>query len=165
MKPPALLLADIVALGAVYRLIVPPDYEDHNKHMNMRHYLAVFDDAWEPVKADFGLTPDFLKANQAGGYDLEHHTHFLAEVMIGDEIAVYLRLVGRSAKRVHYLLFMVNETRGKLAAIFECVNAYADLSIRRTAPFPPQVAARIDALLAIHQALAWDAPVCGVMRA
>ncbi len=165
MKPPALSLDDITALDAVYRFTVPPEYEDHNGHMNMRHYLAVFDDAWEPAKAAFGLTPAFLRANQGGGYDLEHHTHFLAEVMIGDEIVIYLRMVGRTAKRVHYMLFMVNQTRNTLASIFECVNAYADLSIRRTAPFPSHAAESMDAMLVRHQALDWDAPVSGVMGA
>ena len=63
------------------------------------------------------------------------------------------------------LLFMVNETRGTLASIFECVNSFADLTVRRTAPYPDEIAARIDTLLAKHRALDWAAPVCGVMSA
>ena len=80
-------------------------------------------------------------------------------------VAIYLRVVGRSAKRVHYLMFMVNETRDTLAAIFECVNAFADLTARKTAPYPPEIAAAIDMQRTEHQALAWPAPVCGVMGA
>jgi acyl-CoA thioester hydrolase len=76
---------------------------------------------------------------------------------------VYIRVLGRSAKRVHYMMFMVNLTRGTLAATFECVNSFADLKLRRTAPYPPEIAARIDVLLTDHRALNWDAPVCGVM--
>lgn len=165
MKPPLIPLEAITALDAVYTLVIPPEYEDENGHMNMRHYIAIFDDAGYPLMASVGLTQEYHRDHNTGGYDLEHHTHYLAEVMIGDEVSVYARLVARTAKRVHYMMFMVNHTRGKLAAIFECVNAFADLSLRKTAPYPAEIAARLDTLLAQHQALAWEAPVCGVMSA
>jgi acyl-CoA thioester hydrolase len=96
--------------------------------------------------------------------DLEHHTHFLNEVMPGDSVAVYPRLVGRSAKRLHYLMFLVNESKGKLAAIFECMNAFADLTIRKTAPFPVEIANRIDAWLQKDEKLDWPPPVSGAMQ-
>ena len=43
------------------------------------------------------------------------------------------------------------------------LHAHADLRTRRTAPFPAQVAAQIDALIAAHRALTWPAPVSGSM--
>lgn len=168
MKPPVIPLEKITALGLhspVYRLTIPAEYEDENGHMNMRYYLGVFDDAGYPLVESVGLTRDFHEKHHTGGYDLEHHTHYLNEVHVGDTVAVYARLVGRSAKRVHYLMFMVNETRGKLAAIFECVNSFADLSQRKTAPYPPEIAEKLDTLVAIHQGLDWEPPVCGVMGA
>lgn len=165
MKPPVIPLSSITMLAPIYRLTIPPEYEDENGHMNMRWYLAVFDEAGYPLVAGLGLTQDFHRANHTGGYDLEHHIHYLNEVHVGDHVTVYARLLGRSAKRIHYMMFLVNETSGKLAAIFECVNSFADLTQRRTAPYPPHISARIDALLAEHQALGWDAPVCGVMGA
>ncbi|NWG18617.1 MAG: thioesterase family protein [Chloroflexi bacterium] len=165
MKPPALPLEKITALPEVYRFIVPEDYRDAMGHMNMRWYLALYDEAGIPLFDRLGLTPEFYRQHQAGGFDLEHHIHYLNEVRIGDTLSIRARLVGRSAKRLHYLLFMVNETRGLLASIFECVNSYADLTVRRTAPYPPEIAAAIDAMLAEHQGLDWDAPACGVMRA
>ena len=165
MKPPAISLEKITALPLVYRVTIPPEYEDENGHMNIRWYLAVFDDAGYPFAASLGITPDYHRQHGTGGFDLEHHIHYLREVMIGDTVAVYIRLVGHTPKRIHYLMFMVNETRGTLAAIFECINSFADMTVRRTAPYPPEIAARIATLLAQHQALDWEPPVCGVMRA
>jgi len=52
---------------------------------------------------------------------------------------------------------MVNETRGTLASLFECVNSFADLTVRRTAPYPEDIAARIGA--------SQSSAVCGVMGA
>jgi acyl-CoA thioester hydrolase len=43
------------------------------------------------------------------------------------------------------------------------VHAHADLTVRRTAPFPSHVAAKIDALIADHCALTWPAPISGSM--
>jgi acyl-CoA thioester hydrolase len=133
--------------------------------MNMRWYVAIFDDAGDALHERTGLTAEFHRTHNTGTVDLEHHTHFLNEVMPGDAVAVYARLVARSAKRLHYLMFLVNETSGKLAAIFECMNAFADLTIRKTAPFPPEIAARIDAWLEKDATLDWAAPVSGSMSA
>ena len=127
--------------------------------------------ASQPVRADgdelgrLMIVHDSEAQRGTGGYDLEHHLHYLSEVMVGDTIAVYTRLLDRSAKRIHYMMFMVNETRGALAAIFECVNSFADLTLRRTAPYPDEISRQIDTLLAQHARLGWAAPECGVMHA
>jgi acyl-CoA thioester hydrolase len=133
--------------------------------MNMRWYVAIFDDAGDSLHARIGLTPEFHREHRSGTVDLEHHTHFLKEVMPGDKVAVYARLVARSAKRLHYLMFLVNETNGTLAAIFECMNAFADLTIRKTAPFPAEIAGKIDVWLEQDAKLDWPAPVSGSMSA
>jgi acyl-CoA thioester hydrolase len=161
LKPLPIPFEKITALPAVYRLIIPADYLDENGHMNMRWYLHIYDDAGYPLVASSGLTPEYQQAHGTGGFDLEHHIHYLKEVHAGDTVMVYARLLARTAKRIHYMLFMVNETRGTLASIFECVNSFADLSVRHTAPYPEEIVAKIDAILAQHQALDWAAPVCG----
>lgn len=166
MKPPDIPLEKIVALEpACLRITVPETYLDENGHMNVRWYLAIFDDAGYALHASLGITPEFHKAHETGTMDLEHHINFLREVLAGDRVAVFARLVAHSAKRVHYLMFMVNETKGTLAATFECVNAFTDLRLRKTAPFPEEAAARIQAEVATGAALDWPPPVCGAMRA
>jgi acyl-CoA thioester hydrolase len=166
MKPAPVPLSRIVDLApASLRLTIPEEYRDENGHMNMRWYPAVFDDAGYPLQERLGLSREYHAAHRTGGFDLEHHIHYLNEVLPGDVVAVYARLVGHSAKRLHYLMFMVNETRGSLAAIFECVNSFADMTLRRTAPYPADIAARIAQAVAEHRKLDWPAPVCGVMSA
>lgn len=165
MKPPAVAVESIVALQPPsLRIVVPGAWADSNGHMNMRWYVALFDDAGDELHERVGLTPEFHRRGQTGTVDLEHHTHFLNEVMPGDSVAVYSRLVARSPKRLHYLMFLVNETKGKLAAIFECMNAFADLTVRRTAPFPPEIVTKIDAWLERDTKLNWPPPVSGAMQ-
>jgi acyl-CoA thioester hydrolase len=165
MKPPAITVEQVKQLDEMMRLVIPPTFEDENGHMNVRHYLTVFDDAGYPMVASFGLTPEFHTKYGTGGFDLEHHMHFLNEVHIGDEVVVYLRIISRSSKRIHYMLFMVNETRQKVAAIFECVNSFADLKQRKTAPYPVEIASKIDTTVERHNKIEWVAPVCGIMSA
>ena len=166
MKPPEIPLEKILALEpACLRMTVPEPYSDLNGHMNVRWYAAIFDDAGDTLHERLGLTPEFHKAHGTGTMDLENHINYLHEVMAGDRLAILARLVARSAKRMQYLMFMVDETRGTLAAIFECINGFTDLKLRKTAAFPPEIAARIEAAVSAGAALDWPPPVCGAMRA
>jgi acyl-CoA thioester hydrolase len=166
MKPPPIALDKVTALGpACIRLTVPESYRDANGHMNMRWYVAIFDDAGDALYARLGLTPDYHRQRRSGTFDLEHHTHFLSEVVPGDDVVVYARFVGHSAKRFHYLMFMVNVTRGKLSAIFECVASFVDLNLRKTAELPSETAAIISQCVARDAKLDWPPPICGKMQA
>jgi acyl-CoA thioester hydrolase len=163
MRAPTIALDQLASLPAVYQAVIPPPYKDQNGHMNVRWYLALYDEAGDAMYPTLGLTAEYFAASGMGGFDLEHHLWYAAEVRIGDTVVIRARLLARSAKLMHYMMFMVNETRGVLSSLFECVHAHADLRTRHTAPFPSQVAAQIDALIAAHCALTWPAPVSGCM--
>jgi acyl-CoA thioester hydrolase len=165
MKPPSISPQEILTLSpACLKMTVPEQYRDENGHMNMRWYVAIFDDAGDILHDQIGLTREYHRRHGTGTFDLEHHMHFLSEVNPGEEVAVYMRFVARSAKRLHYLMFMMNETRGKLSAIFECMNAFADLGVRKTAPFPDEAARMADEILARHKKLDWPPPLSGAMQ-
>jgi acyl-CoA thioester hydrolase len=163
MHPPAISLDQIASLPEIYRTTIPAAYEDRNGHMNVRWYLVLYDEAGDAMYPTLGLTDEYLAASGTGGFDLEHHLWYLSEVRVGDAVAIRLRMLARSQKLCHYMMFMVNETRGRLSSLFECVHAHADLKARRTAAFPAQAIAAIDALIAAQQALPWPAPVSGSM--
>lgn len=163
MRPLPIPLEKLDPLPIVYRAAVPEAYRDHMGHMNVRWYMTLYDEAGDELFKLFGQTMEYYRANHMGGFDLEHHVHYLNEVRIGDTLAFRARLLDRSAKRLHYMLFMVNETRALLSSTFECVNSHADLQARRTAPYPQHIAGQLDALIAEHSQLDWDAPVCGSM--
>ena len=166
MKPPQIPLEKILTLAPpCLRMAVPDAWRDDNGHMNVRWYVAIFDDASDVLHADLGLTPEYHRQHGSGTFDLEHHVQFLSEVMPGEQVAVYVRYVAQSAKRLHYLMFLVNESRGKLAATLECLNAFADLKVRRTAPWPAEAAARIDAGVEASNGLDWPPALCGAIQA
>ena len=165
MKPPSLAVESIRSLGEPYlRLTIPESWQDSNGHMNVRWYMVIFDDAGDVLHERLGLTPEFHREHGSGTMDLEHHFNFLGEVMPGETVSVYARYVAASPKRLQYQLFLVNETRGKLAAIFECINAFTDLKTRRMAAFPEMVVRRMSQEIQAHSQLSWPAPVCGAMN-
>jgi acyl-CoA thioester hydrolase len=133
--------------------------------MNIRHYVAVFDDAGDEFYPAVGLDDASHRSRASGTMDLEHHTHFVREVRPGDRLAVYLRIVGVGNKRFHYLMFLMNQSTHELASIFECVNTFVDLSRRKSAPWPDDVRSALLALLERHGTVSWSAPVCGSMSA
>ncbi len=131
----------------------------------MRHYLELYDAASWPSLAAVGLDPSVFLEQRRGLFDLEHHLWYLDELHVGDVVTVHWRFLERTVKRFHGVMFVVNQTRGRLASAFEYVSTGADLDARSTAPLPVEFAARLDRLIAESAALDWPAPVCGVMSA
>jgi acyl-CoA thioester hydrolase len=140
---------------------VPPEWEDINGHVNVRHYLDLYNLAGDPMLERLGVGEAYFRAELRGFFDLEHHLWYLAEMHVGDRVSVHVRYLGRSAKRFHGLVFVVNRTRQSVASVLEFVGSGADLQTRRTAEFPPLVAERLDALIEQHRRLPWVAPTCG----
>jgi acyl-CoA thioester hydrolase len=155
---------DLTELPITWRAVIPDAYLDANGHMNVMWYTHLFSCAVGQFFESFELTPAYFEANQAGSFALEVHTRYLAEVRVGNHVTVRSRALGRTAKRVHYMSFMVIDHTGVLAATEECVGTHVDLRVRRSSPLPASVVEAFDRLLAEHQRLSWAAPVCGVMH-
>mgnify|MGYP002713098405 CR=1 FL=1 len=157
-------IEQIQQLPYLTRHTVTTDHLDAMGHMNVRWYLAFFDDAAWTLFESFGMTADYYRENQAGGFALQHIIRYLAEVRVGETVAIYGRVVTRTEKRVQFMYFMVNETTQTLAATLEGVGAHADMTVRRTAPYPPHIATILDDMIATHQQLDWEAPLSGAIQ-
>ncbi len=132
-------------------------------HMNMMWYSHLFVMGLRGLMASIGFSALHDENHHHGAFALEAHLHYLSEVRVGHDVAIHARVVGVSAKRYHFLLFMANETKEDVAATLEHLGSYADLRIRRTAPIPEPFVTRLNDLAAEHARLRWKAPLCGVM--
>jgi len=153
----------IESLMFTNRVTIPEDYLDEMGHMNIMYYLHIYDRAAWTMFGQFGLSLDYMQAHDSGMFALKQFVQYLAEVRVGETVSVYSRVLGVGAKRVHFMHFMVNDTTNTLASTLEVLGSFADLNVRRTAPFPDAIRQQIEALSAEHNQLAWDAPVCGVL--
>lgn len=164
LKVKELTSDQIQQLPCFHRAVIPEAYLDVMGHMNIRHYMGLFDEAAWGFFSAFGMTEQFIRSSTSAAFALEHHVRYLAEVHVGETVAIHTRVNGRTAKRLHFIHFMLNETTGKLAATLEVIASHANRDTRRTSPFPDEIAAQIDQFVAEHSLLDWPAPLCGVMR-
>jgi acyl-CoA thioester hydrolase len=156
-------LAQVNQLPLYYHETIPDDYIDAMGHMNVRWYMALFDNAtWHFFEA-LGLNQDYFKRCHAGGFALRQFINYWSEVQAGHRVAVRTRILGRSEKRFHFMHFLIDETSGQIAAALESLGTHADLKMRKSSPLPPSIAATFDAHLEKDLQLEWEAPTCGVI--
>lgn len=154
----------ISALPLHHRETIPPDYLDVFGHMNIQYYMALFNNSIFSMSETIAMGLDYFQGEDRGMYALEHHVKYLAEVRAGESVALYSRFFARSEKRLHLMHFMVNETRGVLAATLEMVAMHIDRVAGRSMPFPDHIAAVIDARIAADTQLDWEAPLSAPLR-
>ncbi len=160
-----LTVADVDLLPLYLRRTIPPEYLDEFGHMNVRWYVSICSDAVKEMFSSFGMTPEYFSDGTRGSFALKQYIHYLAEVRVGETIEVRTRVIGRTEKRIHFMHFILNRTNDKIAATMEVLAAHADLTVRRTSPFPEAIARGIDAALTAHSGLSWEPPVSGVIKA
>jgi acyl-CoA thioester hydrolase len=152
-------------LPILYQVKIAQEHLDFNGHLNARWYLAFLSEAsWEQY-ALIGMNRDYFQSGQGGAFTLKLFLQFYAEMHLGDVASVRLRVLGRSAKRIHYMGILVNETKAQISCTAEGVDTHADLATRRTSPYPETVSAKIDKMLAEHRQLDWEIPVSGAIEA
>ena len=158
MKTTMPTIEQVRELPELLRLIVPPEWEDINGHVNVRHYMAMYDLSGVPIMETLGIDAQFVESERVGFFDLEHHVWYLSEILVGQEVAIHSRMVACGAKRMLGLIFIVNLTAGRVASVVEYVATAADLETRRTVLLPDAVAQRVRELIAAHDSLAWAPP-------
>jgi acyl-CoA thioesterase FadM len=156
-------LAQIARLPRYHRQSIPAEYIDAMGHMNVRWYMALFDNAtWRFFDA-MGLDDAYFDRSHAGGFALKHFVTYWAEVQAGQTVAVHTRILARSDKRFHFIHFMINESTGAIAAALEALGTHVDLQHRKASPLPARIAKRFDTQLAEDRQLPWPTPTCGAI--
>lgn len=155
---------DFSKLPLTFQATVEAKHLDLMQHMNVMWYTHFFDRAiWGFYKLfDFG--EDYHTTTGLGSFGLEMVTHYLSELRVGDEVKIYTRAIARNEKLFHYIHFMQRTRDGELSATCEMLGIHIDLSTRRSAPLPPNVAAGFDKLIAAHNHLGWDPPLSGAIK-
>lgn len=151
-------------LSVQFSTAIPPEWEDRNGHVNVQYYVALYELGGWVVLEKAGIDEHWFEQRKLGVFDLEHHLQFRAEVLVGDEVITYNRVLSRNEKSFHGMYFIVNQSRDRLAATLEYISACVDMRTRRIAPFPEDLAEVLDVLLEKNRQLSWTAPDCGLMK-
>jgi acyl-CoA thioester hydrolase len=132
---------------------IEPQWIDYNGHLNMAYYNVMFDRAIDELWLKLGIGPGYMKARNGSTFTAECHVRYLREVHLGDPVQVSILLVAADEKRLHTFEELRHATEGWLSATSENMTIHIDMGSRKTAPFPPDIAARIEALAKAHRAV------------
>jgi acyl-CoA thioester hydrolase len=151
------------ALPAYSQQVVPSAFEDFNGHLNIRHYLGIASEGLDESLVPLGILQNWPRVADQAVFTAEHHLTYLAELRTGDKISVRVRLVGRSERAAHAMVYLVDETHQRLSYVMEEVLLHVDMTTRRTSPWPEDVAAALDRRVADDQSLPWPVELSGSM--
>lgn len=127
-----------------YATYVKPGWIDHNAHMNLGYFVVAFDEATDAVYETWGIGQDYPERSGCSVFTLGVNVDYLAEMFEGDPIRIETLLVDHDHKRIHYFHRMYHGDSGQLVATNECLCMNVDLESRRSAPFPDDVARKLD---------------------
>jgi acyl-CoA thioester hydrolase len=132
---------------------VLPEWADYNGHLNESFYVLIFSRATDDFLDYIGLDDAGRQRTQCSLFTLENHINYLNEVKIGTVVRIETRIVKHDAKRVQLYQEMFLPEGGDPVAAMESMLIHMDMSIRRTAPFRPEVMTIVDAIGEAHRNL------------
>jgi acyl-CoA thioester hydrolase len=133
---------------------IEPQWIDYNGHLNMAYYNVMFDRAIDELWVQFGIGPAYMKERHGSTFTAECHVRYLREIHLGDPVQVSILLVGADEKRLHTFEELRHAGEGWLSATSENMTIHIDMTTRKTAPFPPDIRARIGKIADAHRAIA-----------
>lgn len=162
MSAPHPTYEQLVDLPAYVQQPVPIAFEDANGHLNVRHYTGIASEGLDEALVGVNI-PQMWPAMGHAVFSAEHHLTYLAEMRTGDRMSARVRLLGRSERAAHAVVYLLDETHQQVSFVMEEIFLHIDMETRRTAPWPADVAAAIDARVAEHAELGFESPLSGVL--
>jgi acyl-CoA thioester hydrolase len=153
----------LIGLPAYAEQFVPVAFEDNNGQLNVRHYLGIGSEGLDESLVGVGIPTNWPTRDGLACLSAEHHLTYLYELRTGDRMSVRVRLLGRSEKAVHALVYVLDETNQRLATVFEEITLCVRLDPRGTEAWPSEIAANLDARIAEHDALPFAAVTSGCL--
>ena len=136
---------------------VPMPFEDINGHLNVRHYLGIASEGLDESLVSLGIPQNWPTKGHAC-FSAEHHCTYQHELRTGDLMSARVRLLGRSERAAHALVYLLDETHARVSYVMEEIFLHIDMETRRTAPWPADVAQGLDARIAEHATLPVESP-------
>jgi acyl-CoA thioester hydrolase len=135
-------------------MAVEPAWIDYNGHLNMAYYNVLFDRAIDELWLELGMGPDYRMQRNSSTFSAECHVRYVREIGLEDSVRVSVLVVASDAKRIHTFQEMRHAADGWLSATSENMSLHMDMTARKVAPFPPDIAERLAAVTDAHARIA-----------
>jgi acyl-CoA thioester hydrolase len=114
---------------------------------------VLFDRAVDETYELIGVGTDYVKRRKQSIFTAEVHVRYLRELHAGDPVRVTLQLIDFDAKRLHYFEQLFHAADGWISATSENLSLHVDITSRKAAAFPSDIAARLAEMKASHARL------------
>ena len=132
---------------------VEPAWIDYNGHLNMAYYNVLFDRAVDEAFELLGCGADYVKQRQLSFFTAEVHLRYLRELNAGDPVRVTFQLLDFDQKRMHCFEQLFHAGEGWVSATSENMSLHVDMTAKKTAPFPSEIAKRLTQMKNAHAML------------
>jgi len=143
--PPAPFLSSVMQ--------IEPQWIDYNGHLNMAYYNVMMDRAIDQLWLHLGIGPAYMKERHGSTFTAEARVRYLREIHLGDPVQVSVWMLAADEKRIHTFEELRHATEGWVSATSENITLHVDMGVRKVAAFPPDIQARIAAVLETHAGL------------
>ena len=130
-----------------YRGTVFPWECDANGHMNVRFYVAKFDEGTWQFMAQIGASRAELKRRNCGPMAVSQNIAYKRELVPGDTVVVRTSVVSLGKSSCRFRHVMTDTGSGAVVAEMEIVGVFVDLASRKAMPVWPELRAKAEALL------------------
>jgi acyl-CoA thioester hydrolase len=124
-------------IGVVY-----PWHHDQMGHMNVQHYIGMFDGGTWNLFAEVGLTSDWMTSNKLGMAAVQQNISYRQEMTSGDLVEVRSGFLEVSPRKVRFVHEMKNRGTGDVTAIAEMTGVMLDTDARKSAQIPEEILSR-----------------------
>ena len=141
---------DLAAVPAItVRRVIPVDWTDYNGHMNESRYGQIWSDGTDEILRAFGAGPEMIDSGSTF-FTVQSNTAYRAEAMAGDRVRCETRVEEVSGKKLRVTHRMIREGDEVLLAEGDQILLHVDMTTRKSAPPPEEMAAKMEAMAARH---------------
>lgn len=133
-----------------HRVSIPRALTDYNDHLSESSYLLLIGDSADAFFRYVGIDEAYRAAGQSL-FTAQTHLHHLGQAREGDVVHLTLRLLDADDRRLHLYHELLHDT--ELLAVAEQLLVHVDTTAGRSAPMPPDLRGRVEAVRRAHASL------------
>jgi len=127
------------ARPVTYRGVIHAWHLDHMGHMNVQHYVGMFDHGTWVLFSMMGLDAAWFREQNRGMAALEQNIQYKRELHAGDVIEIRSGLVELGEKTVRIFHEMRHSSGGWVAAQTTILGVYFDTAVRKSLAIPDPI--------------------------
>ena len=124
-----------------YRGAVYPWEHDIMEHMNVRFYVAKFDEGTWHLFGKLGMTAGYFRDNQRTMGAVQQNLTYRRELFAGDLIVVRTEVLEITERKLHFIHRMHDVADDEVVASGDMIGVHIDRKTHKATPFPEDILA------------------------